>query len=161
MPSRYACPVCDETRRLLLYLTKDRYYNIAGEWIVAECIGCGLVQIDPMLTMDQFKPLYPSKFYAYTDQRRDETRKDEFVLSLKRKLFHSLQVDDPEFKCPDRLLDSGCGTGWALLRFQSSGWECVGVDPSNDAARLARELYGLDIRAGTVYIEKFPEGYFK
>ena len=157
MTSTHACPICDDTRREQIYRTRDRHYRIPGDWTVAKCVNCGLIQLDPMLTTEQLMPLYPSDFYAFQEQ---DPKEDGFVAKMKRALFPSLYVKDPVFAAPGRILDSGCGTGWSLLKFKRLGWECVGVEPSEAAARLGREHYHLDIRGGTVHTEKFPDEYF-
>lgn len=153
----HPCPVCDETAREAIYRTRDRHYKIPGEWTVARCTGCGLVQIDPMLRTEQLMPLYPADFYAYQDVARTE---NSLKTKLRRWMFSSLYVGDPSIPNPGRVLDSGCGTGWGLLEFKERGWECVGVEPSAAAAKFGRERYALDIKAGTVATQRFPDGHF-
>lgn len=41
---------------------------------------------------------------------------------------------------PRSVLDLGCGTGWTSLILARAGYEVVGVDISEDAVRIAREL---------------------
>jgi SAM-dependent methyltransferase len=157
MTGTQPCPVCDGVGRKQLYRTRDRHYRIPGEWTIAACSGCGLVQIDPMLTTEQLMALYPSDFYAFQDVA---TRQSGRLADLKRFLFPSLYVKDPSFESPGRVLDSGCGTGWALLKLRDQGWECTGVEPSAAAAKFGRERYQLDIRAGTVHSARFDEQSF-
>ncbi len=151
------CPVCDDLRREQIYRTRDRHYRIPGEWNVARCVTCGLVQIAPMLTAEELLPLYPSDFYAFQNQRKNEENVNS---RLKHILFPSLYVKDPEFPAPGCVLDSGCGTGWSLLKFRRLGWNCVGVEPNEVAARVGRECYGLDIKHGTVHTQAFPDESF-
>ena len=153
----HPCPVCDDTRRETIFRTRDRHFKIPGEWTVARCTGCGLVQIDPMLGTEELMPLYPDDFYAFQDLAPAERG---LKAKLRRRLFPSLYVGDPPIAKPGRVLDSGCGTGWGLLQFRERGWECIGVEPSGAAARFGREHYHLDIKAGTVNSEKFPDGHF-
>lgn len=157
MSTLQKCPVCDDLRREQIYRTRDRHYKIPGEWNVARCVTCGLVQIAPMLTAEELLPLYPSDFYAFQDQRKNEKSVNS---RLKRILFPSLYVKDPRFPAPGCVLDSGCGTGWSLLKFRSLGWNCVGVEPNEVAAQFGRECYGLDIKHGTVHTQVFPDESF-
>jgi SAM-dependent methyltransferase len=48
---------------------------------------------------------------------------------------------------PGRLLDVGCGTGFHTVRFAEAGWSVVGIDPSHDQLRHARER-GLEVVSG-------------
>src|SRR6185436_10359474 len=43
------------------------------------------------------------------------------------------------------LLDIGSGTGAFLAVMKKKGWEVRGVEPDEDARRLAKQLYNLDI----------------
>jgi SAM-dependent methyltransferase len=40
---------------------------------------------------------------------------------------------------PGRLLEVGCGTGTLILEAQSRGWQALGIEPGQAAARIARE----------------------
>jgi SAM-dependent methyltransferase len=151
------CPICESLERKQLYLTRDRHFKIPGEWSVAKCLGCGLVQISPMLDSDALMELYPKNFYAFQDLAK---KNQGFRELIKRLLFPTLLVKDPKFNQPGKVLDSGCGTGWALMKFKEQGWECVGVEPSKAAAQFGVEHYGLDIKAGTVNTVELPNRSF-
>ena len=157
MSTLHPCPICGDTNRQAIYRTRDRHYRISGDWTVARCSACGMVQLDPMPTAAELMALYPSDFYAFGDLSSKNTG---LIAALKRFLFPSIYVKDPAFSKPGKILDSGCGTGWALLKFKNDGWECVGVEPSTAAARFGRENYQLDVRTGTVNSEKFPNALF-
>lgn len=45
---------------------------------------------------------------------------------------------------PARLLDLGCGTGWTTEFFAKRGYECVGVDISEDAIEYAKQYHSLE-----------------
>ena len=60
---------------------------------------------------------------------------------------------------PGRLLDVGCGTGFHTERFVDAGWSVVGIDPSKDQLRRARER-GLDVVSGRGEELPFGAGEF-
>jgi SAM-dependent methyltransferase len=157
VPKDQKCPICAGTGRQLIFKTRDRHYRIRGEWVVARCTGCGLVQLDPMPESAELLSLYPEDFYAYSGLALG---KSGVVARVKRFLFPSLHVRDPHFDHPGSVLDSGCGTGWALLRFRESGWECAGVEPNAGAAEFGRLHYGLAVHPGTVLSVGFDAGKF-
>lgn len=49
-----------------------------------------------------------------------------------------------------KLLDVGCGNGEFLATMKELGWETVGVETDQQAAAVARERFGLDVRLGTL-----------
>lgn len=48
---------------------------------------------------------------------------------------------------PGSLLDVGCGDGEFLARMRDLGWRVAGVEPDAEAARRARERFGLRVHA--------------
>jgi SAM-dependent methyltransferase len=47
-----------------------------------------------------------------------------------------------------RVLEIGCGHGWMLAAARDEGWQGVGLERTDESARHARELLGLDVRVG-------------
>jgi SAM-dependent methyltransferase len=58
-----------------------------------------------------------------------------------------------------RLLEIGCGSGVALARLVALGWQGVGLDFDAGAVALAAAR-GLDVRAGAIEAQRFPDGSF-
>jgi SAM-dependent methyltransferase len=64
---------------------------------------------------------------------------------------------------PGALLEVGCGPGLLLNALREAlppGWEFVGVDPSPISVSQGRNLFGLDIREGTLGTADLPERCF-
>lgn len=49
---------------------------------------------------------------------------------------------------PGTVLDVGCWVGFLLSEAERRGWSARGVEPSEFAARFARERYGLEVQTG-------------
>ena len=68
------------------------------------------------------------------------------------------------FPTPGRLLDLGCGTGRLCLHFAAKGYDCVGVDLSDEMLAKAREAAsGFAIRflnANLVTLTELPDATF-
>src|SRR5262249_20475198 len=58
-----------------------------------------------------------------------------------------------------RLLDVGCGDGHALHFMRDMGWRVEGVDFDPTAVEQAPSL-GLDVRAGTLAAQRYPDASF-
>jgi SAM-dependent methyltransferase len=61
---------------------------------------------------------------------------------------------------PGALLDVGCWVGFLLSEAERRGWRGEGVEPSEFAARHARERLGLDVRNAGLFDAELPEGGF-
>jgi 2-polyprenyl-3-methyl-5-hydroxy-6-metoxy-1,4-benzoquinol methylase len=66
----------------------------------------------------------------------------------------------PPYRARGRLLDVGCGSGTYLRAMRDLGWEVCGVEVNAEAARLARERWGLDVRQGTLEEAGLPGSEF-
>ena len=66
----------------------------------------------------------------------------------------------PHYVPNGRLLDVGCGAGTHLAQLRELGWDVYGVDLSQDAARVAKERYGIPVKVGMLPEVRFPEGMF-
>jgi len=51
---------------------------------------------------------------------------------------------------PSSFLDVGCAIGLALVRAESKGLRCVGIEPERRLVEYARAQYGVDVRHGFV-----------
>jgi SAM-dependent methyltransferase len=58
-----------------------------------------------------------------------------------------------------RLMEVGCGSGVALERMQSFGWQVEGVDPDPAAAETARAR-GVLVRTGSLEAQRYPDNHF-
>jgi len=60
---------------------------------------------------------------------------------------------------PARVLDVGCGSGVALARMKSLGWEVEGVEVDPDAVQAGRAR-GIPVRHGTLQAQNYPDDSF-
>ena len=66
-----------------------------------------------------------------------------------------------ELKLPMKVLDVGCGRGELAARLASLGYEAVGIDPAEDAVRIARDSFpGVRFEAATMGSLERPAGGF-
>jgi ubiquinone/menaquinone biosynthesis C-methylase UbiE len=59
-----------------------------------------------------------------------------------------------------RLLDVGCGSGYFLGIMRDAGWDVLGLDNDPEAAKAARELYGVPVIVGTLQEAQLPAQSF-
>ncbi len=65
------------------------------------------------------------------------------------------------FSRPGRLIDLGCGTGRLCVHFAAKGYECVGVDLSEEMLAKARAHAGIEwVRANLVELAGIPNASF-
>jgi SAM-dependent methyltransferase len=68
---------------------------------------------------------------------------------------------EKHFSKPGRLLDLGCGTGRLCAHFAAKGFECVGVDLSDEMLAKARTVSNVTwLKANIVELHDLPEASF-
>lgn len=125
---RIACPLCgrgdDETR-----FTKHGFR-------IARCPGCGLVYVNPRLTVPELTALYhaqaisPTSYYLRT-RSEDERSFDARLALIER------------YRPPGTLLDLGAGPGTFAKVARERGWRPRALDLNAASVTRCREL-GID-----------------
>lgn len=149
------CPVCGSGKFSSHLTAQDHHYGIPGNWDLGRCDGCGLVFLQPMPSPDQIASLYPDDYYSFTF---DETPRRTLIGRLRRRLM-PFQAGEPEFLQPGSMVDVGCGNGWALQRYQETGWTVSGVEYSAVGAAAGRKR-GIDVRTGSLIDAGFADESF-
>jgi len=113
--------------------------EIEGYGII-DCEVCEYIHIDPIPSKVELDRIYGEEYY--TDE------KPKFIERVIEDLSWWETVYDDRFDFLEsrvkpgsrRLLDIGSGPGYFIQRGAERGWECMGVEPSRQAAQHARGL---------------------
>lgn len=109
---------------------------------VVQCLACGLSRTDPRPEAQELDRYYPSGYH-------NKVKRYLFGLDRSLSLIHRSRIRRIERLVgqPGRVLDIGCGPGWFLNSMRQRGWKVRGTERSALAARQAREVLNLDVRA--------------
>ena len=144
------CPVCGSVLHEVLYRQRFEPFaagSITDGYDVVACRACGMCFASGL--PDQ------GRFAQYYDQssKYDLSAAGAELSSFDAERF----ADEARFiaaSAGDRagpVMDIGAATGGLLVALRDLGFTSVhGVEPSPDAARVARETHGLDVAAGDV-----------
>ena len=105
---------------------------------ICECLNCGLLYTMPRPSKDKIGEYYKSEEY-YSHQEN----KKGFIPRLYEKvkkvnLKHKYELATKGLST-GKLLDIGCGVGDFLHTAEAQGWQCTGVEPSEEAKAIARQ----------------------
>ena len=119
----------------------------------------GYRRLEPMPSESEFERFYESRYYDLLrgGGRAPELRRllaggdegDSERAWLRETLYADITAELREHGSGPRVLDVGCGQGELLQWLGEQGFEPHGIDPSADAAALARER-GLDASTSTL-----------
>jgi SAM-dependent methyltransferase len=142
------CPVCASVQHTFLYRQRFEDFSagsITNAYDVVACRDCGMCFASGLPDAERFSRYYgqSSKY----DLSADDAKVSSFDVQRhgESAAFIAEHVSDRA----GPILDIGTATGDFLVALRDVGFTNVhGVDPSPDAARKARESYGLDVIAG-------------
>ncbi len=121
-----------------------RFWHLKADY--AKCHECG--SYTKILTEEEYRDLNPTydPGALLKEQRVEVLRRilrvDEF------KTFLRPIVDKLRCQSSIRALDIGCGQGANLLAARELGCEVLGIEPSREHSRTARDLFGLPVEDG-------------
>ncbi len=135
-----SCAVCGESRGKLLLSARDPDGLSPAPFDVVRCAGCGTAYVSPRPPAHELARHYVRGYYG---------RPGEDSGPLGR-LFGRLLMAERAAKAaagraPGRILDVGCGDGSFLAAMRRRGWECWGVEISDEGAARAAARPGLNI----------------
>lgn len=139
------CPVCTSKNINPLLTIKD--YSVSGEeFVIWQCSGCNLRFTQNVPDETNIGPYYKSSDYiSHTNSDKGFINKTyqkirNYTLQQKAKL-----IGDKMQMKAGSLLDIGSGTGAFLNVMEKEGWKVKGIEPDEDARKLAKSLYGLTV----------------
>lgn len=131
------CPWCDSDKTQMHLWVKDLF--LTGEaFEIQECLKCGLLFTEPRPDPNSIGKYYQSEeYYSHQENKNGfipriyETVKG-FNLQKKYKLATKGMTKG-------RMLEIGCGAGDFLKVMENKGWNCTGIEPSENAKAIARK----------------------
>jgi len=117
-------------------IARDRMHEVPGTWPVHECLGCASGTTLPPATDEELSDFYPET-YAPFDVPHGVLATAMGLLQRARDRRFPLSTLAARGG-PGTLLDVGCGRGDLAASWIASGWRVLGVEPSPEAARIAR-----------------------
>ena len=134
------CPWCGSPTDKTVLQLKD-YFLSKEDFAIMECPHCGLRFTHPRPAPEVIGKYYQSEEY-YSHQQNKKglvPRIYEFVKTFNIKHKASLAVGG---LTQGQLLDIGCGVGDFLVYVKKQGWEVQGIEPSDDARKIAETRLG-------------------
>ena len=168
------CPLCGEHRSHTVLVASDLLYGCPGEFKLARCEACRHVFLNPRPTRECIGQFYPADYGPFRgassvprplgrgqcgplpNGRGTTPRSWPWLRRLVLWWIDSRATPIPKFEIsdfksqmPPRALELGCSHGAFLQQLRERGWDCVGIEPAAEVARLASER-GLNVRVGSL-----------
>lgn len=144
-----SCFSCGDTKSQEFLNCKDHTYS-SEFFTIKMCCSCEFLYTSPRPKEDQLGRFYESNDYI------SHTNSSSGVFN---KLYQSVRKITIQQKVKllgeekGSLLELGSGTGSLLHACQESGWETLGVEPSESARKVAKENWELELKEDIKDIE--------
>lgn len=154
------CKICNSRTEIWYKKLYDDRHGYLGYFDIKRCLNCGFAQTDPQLPAEKIEGLY-SKYYPRQKidlkkiKRKNHQIDNRFEVWLKGVTHGCEYWVDKETK----VLDVGSGLGFSLLRLESIGCKAFGLDPDQNAKKVARK-FGLKFHHGFIEDNPFPKEKF-
>lgn len=143
-----ACPVCGKATHeplcsAILYPGKEAS--------VSRCQSCESAYFWPVPEPEDIARCYPHAYFQ------------DFFKQYWKDFYKGQRIGEKllEWRAKGRFLDVGCALGTLLAGVRkASGWEVAGMEYMPAAARVGRELHGIEIASGGLVDASWPDGYF-
>ena len=178
------CLFCKgKSEKELLFTVPDRVNRLPGKFNLVKCKNCELAFQDPRPKEEYIKYYYPDEAGYFQPPRKKKNKYLQWTGKNIRTNFYNYEnlgkknlilkvllfplyfyffrhQTLPHYVKNGRLLEIGCSHGAILEKLRNRGWEIVGIEPNEKAAKYGIENRGLDIKIGSILDYQFPEHSF-
>lgn len=131
------CPWCGSEKAQISLWLRDEFLT-KEDFHICECLNCGLLYTMPRPDKDKIGDYYKSEeYYSHQENKKGFIPK-VYERVKKTNLKHKYQLASKGLNV-GTLLDIGCGVGDFLHTAETHGWDCLGVEPSEDAKAIAQK----------------------
>jgi SAM-dependent methyltransferase len=122
-------------------------HGVPGSYTICACQRCGSGTTLPLASADELGAFYQEDYAPHELPRGPLAAVMRSVQRARDSSFPLAELRSG--REPGRLLDVGCGRGDLLASWIAAGWEALGIEPSPQAAAVARRR-GAEVRVGTL-----------
>lgn len=151
------CPWCNSEKTQTYIWVKDEFLT-KEEFQIQECLNCGLLFTEPRPPKDKIGDYYKSEeYYSHQENKKGFIPKlYESIKAINLKNKYKIAING---KSAGKLLDIGCGVGDFIHTAEEQGWQCTGVEPSQDAKAIAKKRIKAEILSSED-LEQIPNETF-
>lgn len=128
------CPLCSSKEKV--------EKTVIDLFRYVQCTYCQSIYTDPVLKEKVLYEMYSSGAYLEYFKKMTEPSQKLRKGTLEKRKLEQISVF---FDRPGSVLDVGCGSGSFLKCCEEAGWKVTGVDPSQEAKKMAHEKYKITI----------------
>ena len=147
-----SCLICESEQAELVWQQ--------GKLRIEECQGCGVLFALDRPSEEEMMRLYGGD--QLLRSRPDPSASDQGPPPVWKQSEHMRILDRLAQRgvTNGTLLDVGCFSGMFLSNAKKRGFDCVGVEPNEDACLHVRNVQGFEVKKGSLESARFASGRF-
>lgn len=130
------CPWCESEKTQIHFWVKD-FFLTQETFEIHECHNCGLLFTEPRPKPEEIGNYYQSEKYYSHKENKSGFIPRIYEIVKKVNIRHKVKIAT-EGKSVGKMLEIGCGVGDFLHEMEEQGWNCTGIEPSDDAKAIAK-----------------------
>jgi len=141
------CPACDSLSIKFVFDTRD--YSVSGKsFSIWECANCTLRFTQDVPDSSSIGQYYKSENYISHTNTSEGFINQLYQIVRKRTLRKKrLLITKVTGRKSGTLLDVGSGTGAFVNEMKQNGWEVTGLEPDEDARKVAKESFHCELKS--------------
>ncbi len=139
-----SCPICNDLGYKNIIIAKDNTVS-KENFIIVKCNSCGFLFTNPRPNKNEIGKYYESETYISHTNRKNGILEKVYHLVRNIALKQKVKLIDKYKKGEKKLLDYGCGTGGFLEVCKANGWQISGIEPNDNARKIAEEQTNIKI----------------
>lgn len=153
------CPACHSTKINLVFTSRD-YTVSQNDFQIFECSNCTLRFTQNVPNEENIANYYKHESYiSHTNEAKGLINTlyhlvRNYTLISKRKLISQFVKSSSK-----KILDIGAGTGYFLNEMKQNGWEVLGLEPSEDARKVAFTTHQIELKDSS-NLNSLSKNYF-
>lgn len=151
------CPVCGNNKTKTFLECSDHFFT-NEKFTLVECEQCEFVFVNPRPTENELSRYYESPEYISHSATKKGLINTIYIKVRKHTLKKKFTLVN-KFATGKSILDIGCASGELLNEFKQNGWTALGIEPNENARKLAIENYRLQVEAEP-YLNKIEKESF-
>src|SRR3954471_2345067 len=141
----HRCPICNSNQFKPFLACKD--YTVSREtFSIFRCTSCQFKFTNPIPDLNKLGSYYKSEEYISHSNTKKGFINSCYQTVRKYTLLKKLALLSKFYKT-GRILDIGCGTGEFLNTCKQAKWDTVGIEPDENARKMAQNNFSLDVKA--------------
>ena len=137
------CPICN-SRNFDLFIQCEDYTVSRETFSIVQCSSCQFKFTNPRPVLSELGRYYKSDDYISHTNTSKGFINSTYQIVRKYTLLKKLQLISKYYKT-GQILDIGCGTGEFLKICKDAKWNTIGIEPDEQARKMAIDKYDLDI----------------